>query len=88
MSKTVEVNSVTYTKPEHVQFIEDMGDEVQLYHGRNFWHGPAVRTDDVMDIMGLNTDVPCQTDQMGFGMIVYPRVSDPSLADAVENPTR
>lgn len=77
---------VIYTKPEHRMFIldaEDNGYEIAIYHGRNYWHGPAVRLE--AGDRGFITDVPVQYDGLGRGQIVYPAMSDSSLKDAQEN---
>ena len=61
-------------------FTDDMeraGLEVEHYHGRAMWHGPAVRVDDLQDAL-QETRVRCQWDSMGMGYIVYPRSSDRS----------
>ena len=74
----------TYTEPDAVQFVEDMerhGYPVEHYHGRFYWRGPAVRTDESgEDEYGLPTlqdvvratDVKVQWDNMGHDWIVYP----------------
>lgn len=67
-----------YTEPDALQFVEDMRDiglNVEHYHGRSFWHGPAVRVDGLQDAMSY-TRVPVQWDNMGRGYIVYPWVGD------------
>src|SRR5687768_9684889 len=73
----------TYTAPDAVQFVEDMqshGYAVEHYHGRSFWHGPAVRTDDedgpdLQDVIRA-TSVKLQWDSMGYNEIVYPITGD------------
>lgn len=75
--KPVEIDGHTYTKPDHLRFIEDMytaGLEVEHYRGRCFWNGPAVRVDELQEALS-NTKVPCRYDSMGLGFIVYPNVS-------------
>jgi hypothetical protein len=65
----------TYTRPEHLRFVEDMeaaGLEVRHYEGRFFYSGPAVFVDDIQDALS-HTKVPCQWDHMGLGFVVYPR---------------
>lgn len=67
-----------YTNPDCVQFVADMeaaGLDVEHYHGRFFWEGPAVRVDDLQDAM-RETKVRVQYDNMGRGWIVYPKASD------------
>lgn len=67
-----------YRLPETRQFVEDMeaaGLEVEHYHGRFFWQGPAVRVDDLQDAM-RHTSVKLQYDNMGLGWIVYPVVAE------------
>jgi hypothetical protein len=66
-----------YTKSAHKRFVADMqtaGLEVEHYHGRYFWEGPAVRVRDLQDALS-ETRVKCQWDQMGRGYIVYPVVN-------------
>jgi hypothetical protein len=61
----------------HKQFvadIEDAGLTPQDYHGRFFWHGPAVAVDDLQEALGA-TKVKCQWDSLGMGFIVYPVTS-------------
>lgn len=79
------VNGVEYTKREHIQFIEDMEGEqdVYLYRGRGMWRGPAVNVDNVSEVQRL-TSVPLQWDSMGLGMVVYPVEGDYSLRNAHE----
>lgn len=63
-----------YTAPDALQFVDDMeraGLNVEHYHGRYWWHGPAVRVDDLQTAM-METRVPVQWDSMGMGYIVYP----------------
>ena len=81
---------VTYTKPEHVTFCreaEDFGLSVELYHGRGFWYGPAVRVEGVGEFQDAirATTVRLQWDSCGRdGYILYPVVSDSGLKDAYE----
>ena len=67
------VHGVAYTKLEHKRFILDLQDEfeIELYHGRGYWVGPAVRCDSINEVTSI-TDVPCLSDNMGRGYIVYP----------------
>lgn len=68
----------TYTDRDCIQFVDDMeqaGLEVEHYHGRFYWEGPAVRVDDLQDAMS-ETKVRVQYDNMGLGWIVYPKASD------------
>lgn len=67
-----------YTNKDCKRFVRDMesaGLEVEHYHGRYFYQGPAVRVDSVQDALS-ETKVECQWDQMGLGFIVYPAASD------------
>lgn len=64
-----------YEKQQYSQFVKDMnnaGLRVRHYNGRFFWEGPAVRCDDLQEVLS-ETKVPCQWDQMGKGYIVYPK---------------
>ena len=58
---------------EHAQqFVRDADSEyleVEHYHGRYGWEGPAVRVDSLNE---FSTEVPTQFDNMGMGFIVYP----------------
>lgn len=57
------------------KFVKDMekaGLKVKHYHGRFFWKGPAVRCDDIQDVLS-ETKVKCQWDNLGLGYIVYPK---------------
>lgn len=64
----------------YVQFREDCeaaGMEVRDYHGRYFYQGPSVSTDEdgwptMQDVLRATT-VNCQWDSLGFDYIVYPR---------------
>lgn len=67
-------------KAEHAKFTRDMeaaGLEVEHYHGRSFWHGPAVRVDSLQEAMS-ETRVKVQWDNMGLGYIVYPVANEGS----------
>jgi hypothetical protein len=69
------------------QFVKNMkcaGLKTEHYHGRNFWQGPAVRCDNLQDVMS-NTKVPCQWDNMGLGYIVYPRQAGRLLEESVKS---
>ena len=73
----MEVNSSNYDDILAKRFCDDMaeaGFEVEHYNGRYFWEGPAVRCDNIQDVL-LNTKVKCQWDNMGRGWIVYPKQS-------------
>jgi len=48
------------------------GLEVTDYRGRNFYDGPAVRCDNIQEVL-RHVTVECQYDNMGLGWIVYPR---------------
>lgn len=77
---------VNYNLPEHKQFVEDMeeaGLEVEIYHGRYWWHGPSVNVDNLQDALSC-TKVKCQWDNMGKGWVVYPVIGDDTLKDAHE----
>lgn len=71
-----------YDNEECNQFVKDMvaaGLEVRDYQGRWFWTGPAAvssRDDGIyeQDIYRA-TSVPCQSDNLGFDYIIYPRIS-------------
>ena len=62
------------------QFVKDMeavGYEVRDYHGRFFYHGPAVATREkdgptLQDVIRA-TKVPVQWDNLGLDYIVYPQ---------------
>lgn len=67
-----------YTERNCIKFVKDMkkaGLEPYHYHGRYYWHGPAVTVKNVQLAFSA-TKVPCQYDQMGLGYVVYPRASD------------
>ena len=66
------------------RFINDMeaaGLTVEPYRGRFFWTGPAVRVDDIQDVLSA-TRVRCQWDSIGLGYIVYPERSDQAWFEA------
>ena len=64
----------------HEKFIDDMEeagfDLDEDYHGRYGWTGPAVEceTGELQDVIRA-TPVKLQWDQLGKGLIVYPRGS-------------
>jgi len=67
-----------YSKKDCIEFVQDMeraGMKVDHYRGRFMWEGPAVRVEDIQDVLS-NTKIKCQWDQMGMGYIVYPKHSD------------
>lgn len=79
--KTITLGEVEYTKSNHVKFVEDMKKarlDVELYHGRNFYHGPAVRVPSIQMVLSA-TQVSCVWDLMGQGFIVHPKASDDKL---------
>lgn len=61
----------------HEIFIEQLQNvfEVEQYEGRNFYSGPAVRVEDMEQLIEVAklTTTKIQYDQMGRGFIVYPR---------------
>lgn len=65
---------------EFARDMEELGLDVEHYHGRFSWEGPAVRIGgrrndfDLQDVIRA-TKVKVQTDQMGLGLIVYPVAS-------------
>jgi hypothetical protein len=72
---------INYRLRDHKQFILDMeavGFDVRLYHGRCFFHGPAVAVDDIGGAIS-KTSIECAWDDLGKGYIVYPKLSDSSL---------
>jgi hypothetical protein len=72
-----------YTNKDCVRFVKDMtkaGLEPYHYHGRFFWHGPAVNVDNLQDALS-NTKIKCQWDSMGLGYVVYPITSDKGDTD-------
>lgn len=79
---------VSYTRPEHKHFIldaEDAGYDIRLYRGRWYWVGPAVSLPE--GDHGFETNVATQSDQLGRGTIIYPKISDSSLKEAKEERT-
>lgn len=65
-------------KGDHETFRKDMeeaGREVEEYHGRFYWQGPAVRVDGYEELQDVirETTISLQWDNMGLGYIVYPR---------------
>ena len=70
---------IQYTNKSCIKFVKDMIEkadlEVEHYHGRFFWAGPAVRVKSLQAALSY-TKVPCQYDQMGLGYIVYPKTKD------------
>jgi len=70
---------MAYTNKD-VRDMEAAGLEVEHYHGRYFYQGPAVRVDSVQDALS-ETKVKCQSDQMGLGFIVYPVARDEGGSD-------
>lgn len=81
------VNGVEYTIRDHVRFVRDMrraGLKPQLYHGRFFFHGPAVVVGDRTEPFA-HTAVELQWDQYGTDQwFVYPRETDRTLEGARE----
>lgn len=80
------MSKIKYKIAQHKKFVKDMGKLgilTELYHGRYFWHGPAVRVRNLQDALS-GTKVPCQWDNMGLEWIVYPKANDPSLKDVQE----
>lgn len=72
-----------YTSPNCIKFVEDMeaaGFEVYHYKGRFFWEGPAVNVKNLQDAIS-NTEVRCQWDDMGLGLVVYPKSSDKGIEE-------
>jgi hypothetical protein len=64
-----------YEQARYNQFVRDMIDaglEPYHYRGRFFYEGPAVNVDGLQDAH-RHTDVPCQSDNMGLGYVVYPK---------------
>jgi hypothetical protein len=55
----------------------EAGFEVFHYHGRFFWHGPAVVTSDPQAVIRATT-VRVQQDSMGMGAVIYPLLSEPN----------
>ena len=80
--EVISIRGVNYTNPDHMQFIKDVllrGSNVEMYHGRNLWYGPAVRCASISHVAALGTLVPVQYESMGKGLIVYPIESDLNL---------
>ena len=74
----------SYEEKHAKTFVDDMvcsGLEVEHYHGRFHWEGPAVRVDDLQDALS-QTQIACQWDNMGRGYIVYPKRSAKLLESA------
>ncbi len=49
----------TYTRSDAIQFVEDMLEAdliVEHYHGRFFWHGPAVRVNNLQEALTSHSD--------------------------------
>lgn len=56
------------------RFMKDMkknGLKMREYHGRVYWHGPAVVCDSLQDVLS-NTKIKCKWDNLGLRWIVYP----------------
>ena len=84
----IEWKGVTYTKPEHVQFVNDMmaageRDNLMCYHGSPVYYGPGVSVPNVQNALGA-TQVRCHWDNLGLGFIVHPCVSDQALSEAYD----
>ena len=84
----IEWKGVTYTKPEHVQFVNDMiaageRDNLMCYHGSPMYYGPGVSVPNAQDALGA-TQVRCHWDNLGLGFIVHPCVSDQALSEAYD----
>jgi hypothetical protein len=56
------------------------------YHGRFYWHGPAVTVDDIQDAMSV-TKVRMQWDNLGRGWVVYPKQSATLIKEEVVHET-
>jgi len=72
------VTASDYKKKSVLQFCHDMEDagfDLEHYHGRGGWQGPAVVCDHIADAMHATT-VKCQFDNMGTRYIVYPLVGE------------
>lgn len=68
-------------------FVEDMkkaGRDVEHYHGRFMWEGPAVRLKNRSDFQEvcMETSVNLQTDELGLGLVVYPGKSGKLLDES------
>jgi len=77
------VTAASYDNEAAKQFCDDAeayGLEIEHYHGRFNWEGPAVRVD---GFGSFKSAVPMQHDNMGLGYIVYP-VEPAPLAETVE----
>ena len=65
-----------YKNKRHEKFAEDCeyaGLEVYHYSGRGGYSGPAVNSKDrTGQEVFRATSVPCRTDSMGMGIVVYP----------------
>lgn len=69
------------TDGEHIgefTFTRDLlseGFKIRDYDGRDFYHGPAVTVDDMDGVRAVirATSVPVMWDNMGKGLIVYPK---------------
>ncbi len=67
----------TYDRDDYNIFTEELrnaGFDVEDYNGRYFYHGPAVRAEDEIEMQNVirGTTVNVQWDSMGMGYIVYP----------------
>jgi len=72
-----------YDNPDCNHFCCDMEAanlEVEHYHGRFLWEGPAVRVDKLQDALS-HTKINCQWDNMGLGFIVYPKARGKKLEE-------
>lgn len=60
-----------------VKECEDAGYEVEHYHGRFCWEGPAVRVESTTEYHDLirATTMDLQSDNLGLDMIVYPVIT-------------
>lgn len=66
-----------YKEPQIFAFVRDMlaaglKDQILHYNGRNLYTGPAVTAELMSDVMS-RTSVRCEWDQLGLGVIVYPK---------------
>lgn len=68
---------IIVTNERYEQFRRDMeaaGRAVTDYHGRYFYHGPAVACDNnELQTVIRETTVEVQWDHLGLGWIVYPK---------------
>lgn len=74
-SFTIEVETSEYTRLSHAVFASEAanaGLDVYRYRGRFSYDGPAVNADST-DEVTRHVSVPCQSDNMGRGVVVYPR---------------